>query len=199
MGNCRYCGKPAGFLRSSHPTCDALRKTGLAEIPRRFDAYLDNPVKASDLKAEVTDLARTHLISDAELTRMAIAGLDDLVNDSLQDHLLTEEEESRIEDVRREFDFTPEESRTARHRLVKAKVLRDLDNGIVRNRLGGAGIPLPVILKRGEELLWVFNDVTFFQHRKKTHYIGRSHGVSLRVMRGVYLSHRRFPWRASNY
>jgi hypothetical protein len=96
---------------------------------------------------------------------------------------LRQEEESRIANVQREFAL--ENVGEVQERLVKAAVLRDLDNGIVKSRLAVQGV-LPVALTRGEQLLWLFKGVTFFQLRTKTHYVGRSHGVSLRVMRGVY-------------
>ena len=45
---------------------------------------------------------------------------------------------------------------------------------------------LPLNLGRDEKIIYVFADTTYFTMRSKTQYVGGSHGVSFRVMKGVY-------------
>jgi hypothetical protein len=193
MANCRYCGKPAGIFRASHSECDALREKGLTEIPRRFDAYLNSSDTASKFKAAVTDTARSHFISDAELKDMAMAGCEGLLIAALQDHVLTHEEEQRIRGLATELAITQEVAPKLDDKIFKAALLRDLvalhGTGTLSSVAQGVTEQvrhLGLNLKRGEYVVWFFGGVTFLQFRTKTHYVGRSHGVSLRVMKGVY-------------
>jgi hypothetical protein len=32
MSNCKYCGKPAGFLKSQHPECKQKHETGFTAM-----------------------------------------------------------------------------------------------------------------------------------------------------------------------
>ncbi len=70
-------------------------------------------------------------------------------------------------------------------KLVKAAVIRDLCEGKVPSRLQIDG-QLPLVLQKGEQVIWVFKDAKYYESRTRTHYVGGSHGVSLRVMKGVY-------------
>ncbi|WP_038037379.1 MULTISPECIES: hypothetical protein [unclassified Thermotoga] len=33
MGKCKYCGKPAGFLRTKHKACEMIYKEGWKKMP----------------------------------------------------------------------------------------------------------------------------------------------------------------------
>jgi hypothetical protein len=68
--------------------------------------------------------------------------------------------------------------------LVKALILKDLNEGVVSPRTT-VGTQLPVVLKKDETVLWIFNQVTRCESKTKVTYEGGSHGVSFRIMKGV--------------
>jgi hypothetical protein len=114
---------------------------------------------------------------------MAIIGYTGIVREVLADHVLTGGEEGRVLALRRALDLADDEVGPAQDQLAKAAILRDLDEG--RMRLSVTG-PLPVILKPGDSLLWLFQNVTLQQFRTRSVYVGRSQGTSIRIMKGVY-------------
>lgn len=45
---------------------------------------------------------------------------------------------------------------------------------------------LPINFQKGENPVWLFPNSEYLEDRTKRHYVGASHGVSIRVMKGVY-------------
>lgn len=111
----------------------------------------------------------------------------DLIRASLCDHILTEEEESRIVQIKRAFSVSDTLAvvEDANLRLVQAALLRDLKNGIVRPRFQLSST-LPFKLQSKESVLWSFSGVELFEQITKRETRGGSRGVSVRVMKGVY-------------
>jgi hypothetical protein len=68
--------------------------------------------------------------------------------------------------------------------LTKAAVLRDVFEGKIPDRVhvGGVGINL----QKGEKIAWVFPHAEYFTMKTYRTFVGRSQGVSIRVMKGVY-------------
>lgn len=69
--------------------------------------------------------------------------------------------------------------------VAKAAQLRDLAEGKSTSRMSFSG-PLPINLQKGETLIWAFPDTQYLEDRERKEFVGTSHGVSLRVMKGVY-------------
>jgi hypothetical protein len=109
------------------------------------------------------------------------------VDASLSDSALTLEEEHSLYDFSKQFQFTRDELDVngALTRIVKAGVIRDLIAGNIPKRLEVSG-GLPFRLLSDEILIWVFTSVDYFEERTQRHYEGRSSGVSIRIVRGVY-------------
>ncbi len=45
---------------------------------------------------------------------------------------------------------------------------------------------IPINFQKGEKVVWAFRDCRYLEDKVKRHYTGRSQGVSVRVMKGVY-------------
>jgi hypothetical protein len=73
----------------------------------------------------------------------------------------------------------------AQVKVVKALILRDVAAGEVKSRVKLSGT-VPFVFKKGELVLWFFNDVRLLEVRQFSHFEGRSQGVSVRLMKGVY-------------
>ena len=68
--------------------------------------------------------------------------------------------------------------------VVKAAVIRDIAEGIVPDRQTIAG-RVPFNLMKSEKLVWVMQDVDYLEVVTRRERRGTSHGLSIRVARGV--------------
>ena len=67
------------------------------------------------------------------------------------------------------------------NKLGQIGILKKLRNGMVPS----IGMPAPIILGKGESILWTYNQVTMYQEKTVKEYGGRRSGWSIRVMKGV--------------
>ena len=65
--------------------------------------------------------------------------------------------------------------------LGQATILDDLQAG----RPPKYQIQAPIILAKGEDALWCYNNVTMYQEKIRKEYVGRTSGFSFKVMKGV--------------
>jgi hypothetical protein len=185
MGQCSFCGKPAGIFRSAHADCRDQHDRVAAGIPDFFLKSLTSPLPAEQFRKLTMDVASVGFISDAEFRSLALQGLTAMVQAALADSVVTKAEEDRIAEIRDAFGLDTSELGEVGRQLVKAEILRDLDEGRLPKRVKLEG-HLPIVLERDEDIIWIFNDVTFSIIRSQTHWAGRSQGVSIRIMKGVY-------------
>lgn len=66
-------------------------------------------------------------------------------------------------------------------RIGQAIVLKDLQHGILPKN----PLTVPVMLERGECVLWVYDNVTMFQEKITREYVGGNRGLSFRICKGV--------------
>jgi hypothetical protein len=194
MGNCIYCGKPAGLLRSKHAECDTKEKTRLAVV-KGFKAKLQDsivvavmqPSEAGRIKDLIDEAARSGKLTQDEMRDAIVAGWCISVDKCLEDGVIDVDEEAKLLAMKNGFRFTEEDlDKTGAHtRLVKAAVIRDVLSGIVPERLSLAE-PLPVNLQKGEKVVWAFGGCEYWEDKTKRSYQGGSHGVSVKMMKGVY-------------
>ena len=99
-----------------------------------------------------------------------------------------ESQEARLIGFMKLFSITKDELNApdAFPRLVKATALRDLTQGKVPHRFTLTG-NLPLNLQKDETLVWAFANTRYFEEKTHREYVGGSAGVSVRVMKGLYL------------
>jgi hypothetical protein len=185
VGVCVYCGQPAGLFRRHCKECVGQRAIASKKLPEFFAKYLTSDLPPARFKSLAREIAASHHLTQTEARHLQIKGFQRLIETALADHMLTEQEESRIASLRTELGLTQDELGASHAALVKAAILRDLDQGRVPRRINFEG-NCPVNLRHGEIIVWVFNNVAYHTVRSRTHYVGGSMGVSLRVMKGVY-------------
>lgn len=183
MGSCIYCGRPAGFLRSAHRECadqNVAARSGIKAL--LSDALTDMRTDIDATARQVLALAARGGVNEKDIQEAAKSAFQDFVEHVLDDGLLSAAEETRAVSIMRAFALP---SSTPGHgRLVKAGILRDLDEGRAEPRVEIEDVPIS--LKRGEVLLWCFQEVQLGEMRSQSHYVGGSRGVSFRVAKGVY-------------
>jgi hypothetical protein len=109
-------------------------------------------------------------------------------NAALGDHVLSIDEEKRLNEFNEAFDINLPDIDAAgcRMKLVKGLIIRDLSEGKVPQRLNISGA-LPLILSKDESIIFAFQDAEFQRVHTRTKYVGSSNGMSVRMMKGVYL------------
>jgi hypothetical protein len=199
MGNCTYCGKPAGLFKSVHPECETADKVAKEQAATARDRAIAGIAKLIGTALKVSadpewfsdnakGLAAQGRLTQVEFSGAVTRGLHSLLDRALEDHFLSQQELSRISDICDVFAVT-EEQRTEtglQERLVKTVILQDLNEGKAKSRVHVSG-PLSLVMRKDETLLWVFRDVAYHEIRTRTEYVGKSAGVSVRVAKGVYV------------
>ncbi|MFN4162102.1 MAG: hypothetical protein ACK4FW_09030 [Stenotrophomonas sp.] len=187
MATCKYCGQAAGFLRYSHKDCDQKFNEGRSLIASQAMAALRGDGDFERLRSKVAEVGRTSLVPPLEQQKMIASAWISAVDQFLEDGLLDAEEEKKLATYKEFFllnDADLDKS-GALTKTVKAGVLRDLVEGKIPQRVsveGGVGLNL----QKGEQIIWAFPQTEYLEDKTKRTYVGRSHGVSVRVMKGVY-------------
>lgn len=188
MADCEYCGKPAGLMRSVHKECAARRDQALTDIDLAFRNMMivERTPTPAMFRAIVEKLAADARLDQAGLQRRILSGLRVALDTALSDFELSSSEMNRFQSMMDAFDLEAAALDAAgiKERLVKSLVLKDLSEGRVSTRVTLES-SLPVVLKRGESIQWIFNNVSLREQRTRISYEGGSHGVSLRIMKGV--------------
>lgn len=194
MGNCIYCGKPAGLLRSKHAECEAKEKARVAVVKVLQDklqasvvAAILEPSESGRLRELIHEAGQSGKLTKDDVREAIIAGWCSSVDKCLEDGVIDEEEERKLVALKNAFAFSEEElDRTAAHtRLVKAIVIREVLAGNLPERMRFDD-PLPINLQKGEKIVWAFAGCEYLEDKTKRTYQGGSRGVSVRVMKGVY-------------
>jgi len=187
MGTCKYCGQPAGFLRTKHSECTQQHEDGKREIVALITRSLSPSTAVAVVPGEVEKTGERSFTSEAERHSLVMEGWATAVERSLQDGVLSEVEEKRLNHLADSLSLSQDELNRsgAFARLVKSVVIRDVLNGVIPHRLT-VEYSLPINLQKGEQLVWLFNPTGFLEDRAHREYIGESSGLSLRVMKGVY-------------
>ena len=132
-----------------------------------------------------------------ETTRLLIRAWEAAVQSALEDGLVSLDEESALAKYTAHFRLTQQDldGNKAQTSLVQAAVIRDVTQGIVPQRQNVNGIVpqrqnvngnVPFNLMKSEQLVWVLQDVDYLETVVRRERQGSSHGLSIRVARGVY-------------
>ena len=187
MGDCRYCSKPAGLLRGVHKECEAKHQSGKAGIVSLIQKATGDTSLINSLNSAVKDIANGHFIATSDVPSIVIEGWEKAVESVFEDGILTEQEESNLTNIQKHFGFGQEDldRNGAFTKIVKGAVLRDLLHGKVPERIQVEG-SVPLNLQKGEKLIWIFQGVEYYEQRTRRHFEGGTHGVSIRVAKGLY-------------
>lgn len=187
MGNCIYCGQPAGFLRSRHSECQDKHSDALRRMldKARTAALGESPLET--LEPQLKVMAQQGYVSDASVKGVLVQGWEQAVLHFLEDGNLNAQEENDLTAYARHFSLTQDDlDKTGAYtKFVQGAVLREVMEGKVPQRVSFAE-QLPLNFQKSESLVWVFPGVSYYERRTRREYVGGSHGVSVRVTRGVY-------------
>ncbi len=189
MGDCRYCGKPAGFLSGEHSECAAAHAETLQKLPQIFSGYIglaEAPTRTNALRIGVEATATEGFLSADALKAQVVNGLGLAIRAALSDRSLSDAELSRIQEIMNQFGLETNDivACGAYDLLLQGLTLRDLGQGKIQSRFQITG-SIPLNLKKGESVLWMFKNVARSEPKTNVSYAGGSHGISFRIMTGV--------------
>jgi len=188
MAKCTYCGEGAGWFRSQHKECAEAHKLAVDNIATAVRNGLVNGLDATAIRPEVESHATKGRVATAALSIAIGSGIAHAVQTFLEDHSLSADEERAIERYLADLpieDATVQTSGLA-ETIVKASVLRSLQEGTVPEPRISLKSDLPFLFQKSEKLLFAFTNVEYFEQRTRTEFRGRSQGVSIRITKGVY-------------
>ena len=110
MGDCKFCGKPAGLLRSSHPECQErqLKRERVAQGGRqRISIEVLRAIKGTasfdELETAISEIQRSSFIDSTERNALLLEGWQSAVEHFLEDGLLDATEEHRLAEFQERF------------------------------------------------------------------------------------------------
>jgi hypothetical protein len=180
LWTCRYCGLPAGWFRTQHDACEKRHQNALSKINLLLADALHDTTPADGLFGQLDFIASDGFIGRQDLQTLAKSAFVAALKDASADHLLSKEEDDRFDELWGAFELSPDDQAT--HTLLKARVLRRIDNGDFEE----VDLTSGVLLQRLEQAIWEFRGARWLSVRGHVQYVGSSHGISVRIARGVY-------------
>ena len=215
---CAQCGKPSGLFSSRCKDCnqaaalarqqEAERRRQEAEARRQAQQAAERQTRqaAAQAQADAVSAAQGQLDLDELHNRLTAAGQQGLTSQSYQeaviggmnraleiafeDHLLSDEEENALRAYMERF---------VPHSLAKDQAIQKLDQGQILRVVCEGQVPditingrIPFNIQKSEKLIYIFNDVEYYERTTRTRRRGTSHGVSIRLAKGLYYSPRQF-------
>ena len=135
---------------------------------------------------ELADSLRQSDLGQDQQTALLVRAWEAAVEGTLEDGLLTLDEENSLHRYLDHFNIAAKvDDNRVLTALVQAAVIRDITEGIVPQRQNITG-RVPFNLMKSETLVWVMQDVDYIEEVTGRERRGSSHGLSIRVARGVY-------------
>lgn len=187
MAKCKYCGNDAGFLSSSHKECASLAKQTMTYFTDLALHVLKHGGQQNEVKQALDKAVQEANLNSTQQEQAALAAIVSSLESVLEDGIVTPQEEAHLLTVVNAVNLPMAriQQLPVWNDMVKSLILSDILSGIVPNRC--ASNLLHIVLQKGESVIWVFNGVQLHEMRTKRHFVGGSVGVSVRVMKGVYL------------
>ena len=135
MGSCRYCGRPAGLFSSVHKECQEAHDRACQSVTTLLDNSLSSDTPLLGVKRSVQEMATIGRIAPADLRKLVLDAMARCIDAALGDHVLSIDEEKRLNEFNEAFDINLPDIDEAgcRMKLVKGLILRDLSEGKVRS------------------------------------------------------------------
>ena len=186
MGDCKFCGLPAGFLKSEHQECAEKYQQGIEEITGFYKDSLNGNLAWEDVRTRVKEATDLSKIPAEQADAVMVAVWEQAVESFLEDKELDVEEENNLTSYKANFDLTESDLdlNGMYTRFIQGIVLRELMEGKIPQRFNYNGLPFN--FQKSETLIWAFWDVDYLEDKTKREYRGGSSGVSVRIARGVY-------------
>ena len=125
-------------------------------------------------------------VSSDERRALAVQGWETAVASAIEDGVLSLDEEHALVRYLHHFDLSPQDvnANGAHYSMIQSAVIREVAEGFIPDRLGPVDVPFN--LMKSEQLVWLIADVDYLEIRVRRERRGTSHGLSIRIAKGVY-------------
>ncbi|MBE0645401.1 MAG: hypothetical protein IH600_15060 [Bacteroidetes bacterium] len=188
MATCIYCGAPAGLLKKKHKTCEEMYAKAQTDIGELTKETILAGANFPEAQKKIDLLTHEGHLDEVTALGSVVKGWEAAVDAYLEDGLLSKDEEAQLAKFQESSGLSQEtlDINGVFTKVVKAAFLRDLtESDEIPKKIKISGT-IPFNLQKGEELVWLFNDVSYLEERTKRTYVGGSQGMSVRVVKGVY-------------
>jgi hypothetical protein len=134
VGTCKYCGQPAGFLRTKHSECTQRHEDGKREIVALITRSLSPSTAVEVVPGEVEKIGERSFTSEAERHILVMEGWATAVERSLQDGVLSEVEEKRLNHLADSLSLSQDELVIGQDRSI-------IVGGLGATKQGGDSVP----------------------------------------------------------
>ncbi len=200
MGDCRYCGKSAGFLRKEHKECAAAHEEGLDGIRKVCVEAALHGIDVNQLSSRIDAIGAAAYIdtSGAAMAATLARGWGQAVDAAMDDHFLSNEEKRALNRYRGHYSLSVSQlDRDGHFTLFRMmNLLNALSEHELVPRFDRRAVRPPFNLMKSEELLWLFGGTDYFEQVTQREFRGGSLGVSFRVAKGVYIRPGAFRGRS---
>lgn len=163
-------------------------------------AGIRSGISLSALEGRVREIEGSFSVPSYERKTHLGRAWDFAVESFLQDGILDQTEEARLAKFKEHFGLsqTDLDSNGSLSKIVKAGILREIFEGKIPSKVLIDG-SLPINFQKNEQIVWAFPNAPYLEDKTKRQYRGRSQGVSLRIMQGVYYRVGDFRGHAVEY
>lgn len=148
------------------------------------DIFIEGIPKIEEYLNNIADPIR---LDSAFKNGALLMSLERAIYLALEDGIINENEEKSIVGFIDYFKLTTDilSKNEAYQKLVKSIIIRDILNGILPKRINVKD-QIPFVLQKNESLIWLINNVDYYEDRVKRQYVGGSQGASIRIAKGLY-------------
>ncbi|MSQ17246.1 MAG: hypothetical protein EXR54_06720 [Dehalococcoidia bacterium] len=192
LGRCQACGEKLPFtyrlfkhgrFKKIHEQCYQRvveeRTQAVAEYRRALNAAVADGRISVDEDTELAGSRHELQLSQAETTSMRLLVYRDLFSQATADRALDEKEERLLRQVQLELQLNDTAIQPQLSELARLRFFQQINQGDL------PAVASDILLKKAEVAHWQ-SEAEFWEERV-THkgYVGGSHGVSIRVAKGV--------------
>lgn len=185
MPTCKYCHKSTGWFSSVHKECEEKHAVGLAELDKCLKDFFCGRIDTSRLSSTIMNLRSGSFVKKCDallLSRNIIRQYADSLSYSA-----TAKDRQHVADFLSAIRLTEQEVNVdgtmdlLDEKIALSNLIQNLKNDI----LPQLNTQCPILLSRGESLVYIYNNVTMMQEKVEKEYSGDRSGWSFRVMKGV--------------
>lgn len=188
MGKCKYCGKKAGLFHTKHEECEKKYKQGLLAISQIIKDCFIYHYDFQSKDNEIQQIINNSYIDKISVEKEYCSAFDNAIENYLNDGIINQDEETTIDDFIKYTGLSETILNTnkALDKIFQSKILQNILEGNIPTNITPQSEYLPFILSKSEHFLWLFKDITLYQQTTIKKYVGKSSGISVRIMKGVY-------------
>lgn len=187
MGNCKYCGQKAGFLKDVHVECKSKYESGWKRMIDFSMKLAKGEQDTASAYEELKNIANASYISQEKIREALVECWEKTLDQFLEDGVLSNDEENAIMKYAHDLNLKQEDlnKHGAYMRAGQAATLREIMEGRIVSRITVDG-RLPFNLEKDETLVWYHEPCGYMQERVRRAFVGGTQGFSVRVAKGVY-------------